>query len=162
MFDFQLPLGEEFLEILNFCEIVDWEAKDFWSMLETSGLVYHEHKKLRSKTYASLQLLRKHGYLTVESAAYRKQLFLYSQTEKLINMRKTPAKKNKVTILVSYKEELQLKINELRSQIEYADELLVSFPELNKDILNFKSSLESQFKKHQIETNTLNSLIEFI
>ena len=31
-------------EILNFCEIVDWEAKDFWSMLETSGLVYHEHK----------------------------------------------------------------------------------------------------------------------
>lgn len=29
MFDFQLPLGEEFLEILNFCEIVDWEAKDF-------------------------------------------------------------------------------------------------------------------------------------
>ncbi len=40
MFDFQLPLGEEFLEILNFCEIVDWEAKDFWSMLETPGLAY--------------------------------------------------------------------------------------------------------------------------
>ena len=56
MFDFQLPLGEEFLEILNFCEIVDWEAKDFWSMLETPGLAYHERKKLRSQTYTSLHL----------------------------------------------------------------------------------------------------------
>ena len=65
MFDFQLPLGEEFLEILNFCEIVDWEAKDFWSMLETPGLAYHERKKLRSQTYTSLHLLRKHGYLAV-------------------------------------------------------------------------------------------------
>ncbi|GAA5558340.1 hypothetical protein Asch01_03096 [Acinetobacter schindleri] len=162
MFDFQLPLGEEFLEILNFCEIVDWEAKDFWNMLETSGLVYHERKKLRTQTYASLQLLRKHGYLTVESAAYRKQLFLYSQTEKLINMRKTPAKKNKVTILVSYKEELQLKTNELISQIEYSAELLVSLPELEKEIINFRNSLEHQLKKHQVETNTLNRLLEFI
>ena len=99
MFDFQLPLGEEFLEILNFCEIVDWEAKDFWSMLETPGLAYHERKKLRSQTYTSLHLLRKHGYLAVERANYMKKLFLYSQTEKLKNIKKTSVKVDKKHIL---------------------------------------------------------------
>ena len=58
-------------------------------MLETPGLAYHERKKLRSQTYTSLHLLRKHGYLAVERANYMKKLFLYSQTEKLKNIKKT-------------------------------------------------------------------------
>lgn len=163
MFDFNLPLGEEFLEILNLCEIVDWEAKHFWSIIDTPGLAYHERKKLRSQTYTNLHLLRKHGYLAVERASYKKKLFLYSQTEKLKNIKKTSVKKvDKKHILVSLTEELNLKITELASQIEYAAELLVSLPELEKEILNFRNSLEHQLKKHQIETNTLNRLLEFI
>lgn len=162
MFDFNLPLGEEFLEILNLCEIVDWEAKDFWSMLETPGLAYHEKTKLRSQTYASLHLLKKHGYLAVEHANYKKKLFLYSQTDKLKKIKKTSVKVYKKHILFSLNEELNLKITELASQIEYAAELLVSFPELEKEIINFRNSLEHQLKKHQIETNTLNRLLDFI
>lgn len=162
MFDFNLPLGEEFLEILNLCEIVDWEAKDFWSIIDTPGLAYHERKKLRSQTYTCLHLLRKHGYLAVERASYKKKLFLYSQTEKLKNIKKKSVKVDKKHILVSLTEELNLKITELASQIEYTAELLVSLPELEREILNFRNSLEHQLKKHQIETNTLNRLLEFI
>lgn len=160
MFDFNLPLDYHFIKILSNYEIINWEAKKFWSKFEISES--YNRFRLCQSTYMGIKILTKHGYLSVMPSPMNKKVFLYSETEKLKEFRMQFFKKNYEQIFISHKKEISKRLEFLNLQNEFSKELISSYPGLTLEIKKYQHNIENGIKNCEAKILTLNDLIKII
>ncbi|WP_168406718.1 hypothetical protein [Acinetobacter indicus] len=78
MMKFNIPLADQFLEIIKNYEIEDWEAKCFWEIIRQSDQLDSSNvKSLREDMYAAIKLLSKNDYLVAQRSLFKKKSYLY-------------------------------------------------------------------------------------
>lgn len=160
MFDFNLPLDYHFIKILSNYEIMNWEARKFWSKFEISE--NYSHFLLCQKTYMGIKILTKHGYLSVMPSPMNQKVFLYSETEKLKEFRMQFLRKNYEQIFISHKKEISKRLEFLNLKNEFSKELISSYPGLTLEIKKYQHSIEKGIKNCEAKISTLNDLIKMI
>lgn len=158
MFNFYLPIAEHFEKLIKEYDIKDWEAKNFYSNFDTSFTSYAEISKCRQKTYIGIKILVKRGYLSIQSSNKNSKVFLYSETQKLKDLR---LGKNHIGIFINEKNELNKNLYFLSLQESFVDELIYKYPELSEEIKKYKKNLNDYKIICNAKMTTLNDLIEF-
>lgn len=82
-----LPFYNEFAEIFENHDIINWQAKDFWEKIGLQEA--YDAKNRRKMLYKGLRILVKTKYLRIDPAKSTKQCFSYVQTEHLVHLKKS-------------------------------------------------------------------------
>lgn len=139
-----LPLYHEFLELLDNYEIHNWQAKQFWEKLNISQ--NHRNEKTKRLMYSGLKVLMYYRYLEVDPATSKKNVFSYTETPR-INELRNRTKKQKLTEIFSKKKiEFFDQIQDKENNIEFLESLLSDDKTLEKYFSNYKKKLENEIK----------------
>lgn len=115
-----LPLFDEFMEIFENCEILNWEAKHFWGKIKSNA----PSKTLedRNKMYKALSILVNIGYLEVNKDSSTK-LHRYIETKLLKKLRCDLKSKKLVSYFSKKKTELLFLIDIKKDNINFLNSL---------------------------------------
>jgi len=152
-----LPLYNEFLEIFDKHKIVNWQAKNFWQVMELNKLC--EERKCRRQMYAGLKVLVRCQYLKIDTDQSSKQLFMYSETPRLEELRKK-YRNAKLDNIFSRKKILFLdEVEEKEANINFIKDLLSNDNSLEKYFVEVKEVLEKDIRKLKSNIKLMDSII---
>lgn len=81
MFDFYLPLAEEFEKVIQKHDIENWEVKKFYSKFDYVKASSCNSEKFRRTVYIGIKILLRRGYLSVKGSLTHSKIFVYSETQ---------------------------------------------------------------------------------
>jgi len=161
MIKFNIPLADQFLEIIKNYEIEDWEAKCFWEIIrQTDQLDSSNIKSLKEEMYAAIKLLSKNDYLVAQRSLFKKKSYLYSETQKLKELRKQLIENESRNPLNIQKNQLNKELKFLIKQAEFIDELSLSYPELCSSIKKYKEEIDYQIDYCNLKIETIDKIIK--
>lgn len=161
MMKFNIPLADQFLEIIKNYEIEDWEAKCFWAIIRQSDhLDSSTIKSLREDMYAAIKVLSKNDYLVAQRSLFKKKSYLYSETQKLKDLRKHLIDAEEKNPLNIQKNKINKELTFLSKQIEFIDELTLAYPELCYPIKKYKEEIVSQIDYCKVKIKTIDKIIK--
>ena len=159
MFNFYLPLAEEFEKVIQKHDIENWEAKKFYSKFDYVKTSSCNSEKFRRTVYIGIKILLRRGYLSVKGSPTHSKIFVYSETQKLKDLR---LGKNHTEIFINEKNELHQNLYFLSIQESFVEELIYKYPELSEEIKKYKKKLNDCKVVCSAKMTTLNDLIEFL
>lgn len=161
MMKFNIPLADQFLEIIKNYEIEDWEAKCFWEIIRQSEQLNSSTvKSLREDMYAAIKLLSKNDYLVAQRSLFKKKSYLYSETQKIKELRKQLIDNEEKNPLNIQKNKLNKELKFLIKQAEFIDELNLSYPELCSSIKKYKEEIVSQIDFCKVKIKTIENILK--
>lgn len=159
MFNFYLPLTEEFEKVVQEHDIENWEAKNFYSKFESVKVSSCNSEKYRRTVYIGIKILLRRGYLSVKGSPTHSKKFVYSETQKLKDLR---LGKNHIEIFINEKNELDQNLYFLSVQENFVEDLIYKYPELSEEIKKYKKKLNDYKVICNAKMTTLKDLIEFL
>ena len=152
-----LPLYDEFMNILASHEIKNWQAKHFW---EKMGLNQRYRAKCcKQLMYAGLRVLLKCQYLEVDANKSTKKAFSYNETPRLNELR-NQYKKHKLENIFSIKEiEFINLIKDKENNLTFIESLLSNDKTLEKHLINHKEKLENDIKNMHSNIRLMKDII---
>lgn len=160
MFDFHLPMAEEFEKIFLENEVYEWEAKHFWQKIDQTVLVNPEYEK--SFMYSGLKILRIRGYLISQPTFNNKRLFLYTATKKLKALKNSNQNSDLKSIFFEERSNLIKNLEVYDFQISFISELIPKYPHLNIEIFKIKKTLNLNRKKYEEKINAIDHFLKII
>lgn len=161
MMKFNIPLADHFLEIIKNYEIEDWEAKCFWAIIRQSNqLDSSTVKSLREDMYTAIKLLSKNDYLVAQRSLFKKKSYLYSESQKLKDLRKQLIENEEKNPLNIKKNNINKELNFLIKQIEFIDELTLTYPELYYPIKKYREEVDFQIDYCKVKIKTLENILK--
>ena len=80
MLKLNIPLAEDFVEIIKNNEIKNWESKCFWLIIKQSDRPrILSMKRLRERMYTAIQVLLKNDFLVAQRSLCNKRLLCTRQ-----------------------------------------------------------------------------------
>ncbi len=156
MFDFYLPLADQFMQIMLKNEIQNWEAKNFWLKFDQSKI--KNHIQHRQYMYSSLRILAKHGFLEFKYSEKNSKLYLYSETEKFKKLRYKYLDKDYENIFSIEKESLIIQLDSLSLKNKYISELNSKYPQFKSKLIEVESKIHLKKKEYEIKLQFLEDL----
>ena len=139
-----LPLYDEFMNILTSHEIKNWQAKHFW---EKMGLNQRYRAKCcKQLMYAGLRVLLKCQYLEVDANKSTKKAFSYNETPRLNELRNQYKKQKLKNAFLLKETEFINKIKDKENNLTFIESLLLDDKTLEKYLINHKEKLENEIK----------------
>ena len=161
MLKLNIPLAEHFLEIIKNYEIHAWEAKRFWLIIRQSNqLDPSNFKTLREYMYAAIKILLKNDFLIAQRSPFNKKLYLYSETQKLKELRKKLIESEEKNPLSIQKNNINKELSFLKKQVEFIDELAFSYPEFCNSIKKYREEIDYQIDYCEVKIKTINNIIK--
>ncbi|MCU4313051.1 hypothetical protein KTG68_13865 [Acinetobacter variabilis] len=158
---FNIPLADQFLEIIKNYEIEDWEAKCFWAIIRQSDQLDSDTvKSLKEGMYAAIKLLSKNDYLVAQRSLFKKKSYLYSETQKLKELRKHLIENETKNPLNFKKDKINKELNSLMKEIEFINELSLSHPELCCSIKKYREEIDYQIDYCKVKIKTIDKIIK--
>ena len=139
-----LPMYYEFLELFDNYEIQNWEAKQFWEKLNISQ--NNRNEKSKRLMYSGLRVLMQLKYLEVNPLTSKKNIFSYTETPRMNELRKRTKKQKLEEIFSKKKTEFLDQIKDKENNIEFLQSLLSDDKTLEKHLINHKEKLENDIK----------------
>ncbi|MFV5516983.1 hypothetical protein [Acinetobacter gerneri] len=160
MFDFYLPLEDNFVKILLEHKIENWEARLFWLNIEHLNQVVD--KSLRQKMYNGLRVLTTNGFLSAEYSRYNNRVFLYSETLKLYRFREQVLAKNYLKLIQNEKELINKELFNFELQNKFVDELYLKYPELAPQYFKLKAKIGLSKQYSDAKLKAIEGLMELM
>jgi hypothetical protein len=161
MLKLNIPLAGHFLEIIKNYEIEDWEAKCFWLIIRQSDqLDPSNFKALREDMYAAIKLLSKNDYLVAQRSPFNKNAYLYSETQKIKELRKQLIETEARNPLIIKKNNINKELEFLKKQMEFIDELILSCPEFDYKIKKYREEINYQLDYCEVKLKTIDSILK--
>lgn len=139
-----LPLYHEFLELFDNYEIQNWEAKQFWEKLNITQDKRNE--KTKRLMYSGLKVLMYYKYLEIDPATSKKNIFSYTETPRMNELRNRTKKQKLEEIFSKKKAEFLDQIKDKENNIEFLQSLLSDDKTLEKYFINYKEQLKNDIK----------------
>lgn len=139
-----LPLYHEFLELFDNYEIQNWEAKQFWEKLNISQ--NNRNEKSKRLMYSGLRVLMQLQYLEVNPSISKKNIFSYTETPRMNELRNRTKKQKLEEIFSKKKIEFLDQIKDKENNIEFLQSLLSHDKTLEKYFINHKETMENDIK----------------
>ncbi len=158
MSELNIPLSEYFLEIIRNYEIYDWEAKQFWLIIrhfDSSNL-----KALREDMYAAIKILSKKGYLVAKKSPFNKNVYLYSESQKIKELRDWLIKGEVKNPLIIKRNSIIKELEIFKREIEFVDQLMVSYPEFDDQIKRYRKKVNYEIENCEIKIRVIDNIIK--
>lgn len=139
-----LPLYHEFLELFDNYEIQNWRAKQFWEKLNINQI--YRNDKTKRLMYSGLKILIRFQYLEVNHETSRKNVFSYTETPRMNELRNRTKKQKLEEIFSKKKTEFLDQIKDKENNIEFLESLLSDDKTLEKYFINHKETMENDIK----------------
>lgn len=139
-----LPMYYEFLELFDNYEIQNWEAKQFWEKLNISQ--NNRNEKSKRLMYSGLRILMQLQYLEVNPLTSKKNIFSYTETPRMNDLRDRTKKRKLEDIFSKKKTEFLDQIKDKENNIEFLQSLLSDDKTLEKYFINHKEKLKNDIK----------------
>ncbi|WP_111811612.1 hypothetical protein [Acinetobacter soli] len=139
-----LPLYDNFIEILINHEIKNWKAKDFCEKMcidKNSG--YEQHRRL---VYVGLKVLVKCNYLRVDLSESNSRKFSYSETNRTNFLRERYRRQILEKIFMRKKIEFLNQIKDKENNINFIKTLLADDKTLEKYFIEHQNQLENDIR----------------
>ncbi|MDG3556346.1 hypothetical protein P7L54_10325 [Acinetobacter bereziniae] len=152
-----LPLFPQFMRVLCSYQISYFQVSDIFSKVLLLGV---ENNNINYQNiYRLVQRFVKEGYLAIDDT--KTSYKTYSETGEMRRLRDRLCSESKDTIdaLISEKEQLELEISSLSSEIELYEELKQSYPNLQFIIEQLKEKNTKHLSYLKNKKNALCSLI---
>lgn len=159
MFNFYLPSAEEFEKVIQEHDINNWEVKKFYSKFDSANASSCNSEQFRRTVYLGIKILLRRGYLSVKCSPTHSKVFVYSETQKLKDLR---LGKNHTEIFINEKNALDEKFKFLSVQESFVEDLIDKYPELSEKLKKYKRKLNDYKVIYNAKMTTLNDLIEFL
>lgn len=161
MLKLNIPLAEDFVEIIKNNEIKNWESKCFWLIIRQSDRPrILSMKRLRERMYTAIQVLLKNDFLVAQRSLCNKRLYLYSETPKLKELRKNLIDTEEKNPLIVKKNSINKELNFLKNQVKFIDELAFSYPEFCNSIKKYREEIDYQIDYCEVKIKTINNIIK--
>lgn len=139
-----LPLYHEFLELFDNYEIQNWRAKQFWEKLNVNQ--NYRNEKSKRLMYSGLKVLMYYKYLEIDPAASKKNIFSYTETPRMNELRNRTKKQKLEKIFSEKKVKFLAQIKDKENNIDFIETLLSDNKTLEKYFINHKERLENEIK----------------
>lgn len=151
-----LPLFDEFMEIFEKCEILNWEAKHFWGKIKSNA----PSKTLedRNKMYKGLSILVNIGYLEVNKNDSSTKLHRYIETKLLKELRSDLKNKKLVSCFSKKKTELLFLIDIKKDNINFLNSLCRENKELEYILNDYILEIEFEIGKTELNIKLMESI----
>ena len=117
-------------------------------------------KTLRERMYTAIQVLLKNDFLVAQRSLCNKRLYLYSETPKLKELRKKLIDIDENNPLFTQKNTINKELSFLKNQVDFINELAVSYPEFCDSIQKYKEEIDYQINFCEVKIKTINSIIK--
>ncbi|MFV5312352.1 hypothetical protein VXN68_09095 [Acinetobacter schindleri] len=152
-----LPMYYEFLELFDNYEIQNWEAKQFWEKLNISQ--NNRNEKSKRLMYSGLRVLMQLKYLEVNPLTSKKNIFSYTETPRMNELRKRTKKQKLEEIFSKKKTEFLDQIKDKENNIEFLQSLLSDDKTLEKYFINYKEQLKNDIKNINSNIRLMDEII---
>ncbi|WP_312329237.1 hypothetical protein [Acinetobacter sp.] len=152
-----LPLYYEFLELFDNYEIQNWEAKQFWEKLNISQ--NNKNEKSKRLMYSGLRVLVQLQYLEVNPLISKKNIFSYTETPRMNELRNRIKKQKLEEIFSKKKTEFLDQIKDKENNIEFLESLLSDDKTLEKYFINYKEQLKNDIKNINSNIRLMNEIM---
>lgn len=152
-----LPLYYEFLELFDNYEIQNWEAKQFWEKLNISQ--NNKNEKSKRLMYSGLRVLVQLQYLEVNPLTSKKNIFSYTETPRMNELRNRIKKQKLEEIFSKKKTEFLDQIKDKENNIEFLESLLSDDKTLEKYFINYKEQLKNDIKNINSNIRLMNEIM---
>lgn len=146
----QTMLADDFFDIIENNEIINWETKDFWKKIDHSQ--YKDEQNLQQQIYKLISLLAKNSCFDVKRSEKNKRLKIYTENKKLKRIRN-------LVIQDKLNEVLEEKYNSTLEEINLKENELKFILSLLEENPSFKSILDNHHTKYKNELYILKSKI---
>jgi hypothetical protein len=153
-----LPLYYEFLELFDNYEIQNWEAKQFWEKLNISQ--NNKNEKSKRLMYSGLRVLVQLQYLEVNPLTSKKNIFSYTETPRMNELRNRIKKQKLEEIFSKKKTEFLDQIKDKENNIEFLESLLSDDKTLEKYFINYKEQLKNDIKNINSNIRLMNEIMK--
>src|SRR5690606_38511519 len=154
---FSLPLYNDFMKVFDNNRIISWRAKNFWNAMEINPCF--DKNKIRRQMYAGLKILVICEYLKIDTSRSSKKVFVYSETERLEELR-NKYKNEKLNVIFSDKKKALLdEIEEKEANINFINNLLSADKSLERYFIEIKEILEKGIKKFKAHIKLMDDII---
>jgi hypothetical protein len=153
-----LPMYYEFLELFDNYEIQNWEAKQFWEKLNISQS--NRNEKSKRLMYSGLRVLMRLKYLEVNALTSKKNIFSYSETPRMNELRNRTKTQKLEEIFSKKKTEFLDQIKDKENNIEFLESLLSDDKTLEKYFINYKEQLKNDIKNINSNIRLMNEIMK--
>lgn len=161
MLKLKIPLANHFVEIIKNHEIENWQAKNFWSIIKQSDQLDSLNLKvLREDMYAAIKLLSKNDYLVAQKSPFNKNAYLYSESQKIKDLRKQLMEIEEKNPLIVKKYSINKDLESFKNEIEFLDELISSCPEYEYQIKKYREEIDYQLNYCKVKIRTINNILK--
>jgi len=147
----------EFLELFDNYEIQNWEAKQFWEKLNISQ--NNKNEKSKRLMYSGLRVLVQLQYLEVNPLTSKKNIFSYTETPRMNELRNRIKKQKLEEIFSKKKTEFLDQIKDKENNIEFLESLLSDDKTLEKYFINYKEQLKNDIKNINSNIRLMNEIM---
>ncbi|MGO1064073.1 hypothetical protein [Acinetobacter lwoffii] len=152
-----LPMYYEFLELFDNYEIQNWEAKQFWEKLNMSQ--NNRNEKSKRLMYSGLRVLMKLKYLEVNPLTSKKNIFSYTETPRMKELRNRTKKQKLEEIFSKKKTEFLDQIKDKENNIKFLQSLLSDDKTLEKYFINYEEQLKNDIKNINSNIRLMDEII---
>ena len=152
-----MPLTIEFFYILENFEIINWEAKDFWSKMDASA--YSDVNTMRQKMYAAIKFLVSYEHLDVKKSPNHKELNIYSENEALRSFYKEVMRLRVNDELMDTYNQLLEEIKIKENSIKFIASLIDNHPSIKNHLNEHNKQYENELIKLKSNVNLMKDII---
>lgn len=145
------------MEVFDNNQITNWKAKNFWAAMKFKQC--HNIQKFRRQMYAGLKILLICEYLKIDTTRSNKQVFIYSETPRLEELRNRYKNERLKNIFSDKKKSLLDDIEEKEANIIFINDLLSADKSLERYFIEVKEMLEKDIKKFKAHIKLMDDII---
>lgn len=161
MFDFYLPMAEEFERIFLENDVYEWQAKDFWQKIDQTVLnKFGKPDRQKSYVYSAIKTLTILEYLVAKPSSHSHRVFLYTSTEKLKNLFNRGSFSDVKHVLNLEKNNLINQLDIHKTQISFISEMFSKHLHLKKQLIIINKELNFEKQKLENKINAITLLLE--
>lgn len=154
----QSLLADDFFEIIENNEIINWESKDFWMRIDDS---IHRNKSENQKNiYNLINFLSKNSCFEIKKSPTNKRINTYTENKKLRSIRNNILLEKLNDFLNEKHEYIQENIKKKKKELNFIRSLSEENPSIKNILSKHQIEYEDEIKELELKVTVIKKILK--
>lgn len=154
----QSLLADDFFEIIENNEIINWESKDFWMRID--GSIHRNKSENQKNIYNLINFLSKNSCFEIKRSPTNKRIKIYTENKKLRNIRNNILLEKLNDFLNEKHEFIQEDIKKKKKELNFIRSLSEENPSIKNILSKHQIEYEDEIKELELRVTVIQKILK--
>lgn len=154
----QSPLADNFFEIVENNEIINWEPKDFWMKIDHS--IHQNKREIQQKVYNLISFLSKNSCFEIKRSPTNRRIKIYTENAKLKIIRNKILMEKLSDVLNEKYEKILDDIRIKEQELNFIQSLSMENPSIKNILYQHQTKYEDEIKELELNIKVIKKILK--